>query len=79
MANYMNKAEVTYKESDIFKPTFKPGTRVPRSGIYVCTNCRDEAACNEGDPFPPQNHRQHSVSKGAIEWQLLVVTQRGPD
>jgi hypothetical protein len=39
-------------------------TPPPRSGIYMCTNCGDEAACNKGDPLPPQDHRQYKPSKG---------------
>lgn len=79
MALYKNGNELTHTDSRDFDLRHKPGTQVPKSGIYLCTNCRDEVACNAGDPFPPQNHRQHSTAKGDILWQLLVSTQRGPD
>lgn len=79
MALYQNGNELTHTTDARFDAVHTPGTRAPYSGIYVCTNCRDEAACNHGDPLPPQNHRQHSTSKGVIRWQLLVQTQRGPD
>lgn len=50
----------------------KPGDTVGMSGIYRCTGCDKERACNEGDPFPPQNHHQHSAGRPPIRWQLLV-------
>jgi hypothetical protein len=58
--------------------TYRPGTICPHSGIYICINCRDEAACNAGDPLPPQNHRQHPDTTKPILWKLLVCTQTGP-
>lgn len=79
MALYQNGNELTHEIAAKFDAVYTPGTSAPYSGIYICTNCRDEAACNHGDPLPPQNHRQHSTAKGAIRWQLLVQTQRGPD
>jgi hypothetical protein len=79
MALYQNGSELTHEINARFDTQHPPGTKAPWSGIYMCTNCRDEAACNHGDPLPPQNHRQHSVTKGPIRWVLLVQTQRGPD
>ncbi|ADH88026.1 conserved hypothetical protein [Ancylobacter novellus DSM 506] len=78
MALYQNGNELTHMVDDRFDRTYKPGTVGPFSGIYICTNCRDEVACNAGNPLPPQNHRQHSPSKGDILWKLLVQTQNGP-
>lgn len=78
MAEYQDTNEVTRTKDSAFDSTYRPGDEVPRSGIYICTNCRDEVACNAGDPFPPQNHRQHKSDK-PIRWKLLVRTQRGPD
>lgn len=79
MAHYKNGDELIHTNDPRFDAIYTPGTKAPYSGIYICTNCRDEAACNYGDPLPPQNHRQHSPGKGDIRWKLLVQTQRGPD
>lgn len=79
MALYQNGNELTHETNARFNTKHRPGSVVPYSGIYICANCRDEVACNAGDPFPPQNHRQHSTSKGDIAWVLLLQTQRGPD
>lgn len=79
MAYYKKASELTKSEDKRFDAVYTPGMKAPYSGIYICTNCRDEAACNHNDPLPPQNHRQHSPSKGEVRWQLLVQTQKGPD
>lgn len=78
MALYKNSSELIASNENRFDETHKPGSIVPYSGIYMCINCRDEVACNKGDPFPPQNHRQHPSTTKAILWQLLVQTQKGP-
>lgn len=79
MAIYQNGNELTHQIDAKFDAVLAPGTKAPYSGIYICTNCRDEAACNHGDPLPPQNHRQHVPNKGDIRWKLQVHTQRGPN
>ena len=78
MATYKDGNQVTRSDSSIFDDAIRPGTPAPFSGIYMCTNCLDEDACNKGNSLPPQNHRQHNVSIGPILWRLLVCTQRGP-
>ncbi|MGI8472397.1 protein L [Pectobacterium brasiliense] len=55
-----------------------PGNTVPVSGIYRCTVCGKEITSNEGDPFPPQNHHQHT-SNESISWQLIVRTDTNGD
>jgi hypothetical protein len=60
VAYYQDTNEVRYKLSEDFRPIYRPGARVPYSGIYTCRNCKDEIASNAGDPFPPQNQRQHT-------------------
>ncbi|MDG2903816.1 hypothetical protein P7M55_25725, partial [Vibrio parahaemolyticus] len=52
---------------------YNPADDVPVSGIYRCTVCGKEITSNKDDPFPPQNHHQHSQSQ-AIKWQLIVRT-----
>ena len=79
MARYKDRTQVTHSDSSIFDETYRPGKAAPYSGIYVCINCWDEAACNYGQPLPPQNHRQHQEDRGPILWRLLVRTQTGPN
>lgn len=57
--------------------TYRPGDTVPVSGIYRCIVCGREDACNENDPFPPQNHTQHPQGRG-VEWQLNVRAEQTP-
>ncbi len=51
--------------------TYSPGNNVPVSGIYRCVVCEKEIASNKDDPFPPQNHHQHSGG-AKISWQLII-------
>ena len=67
--------EVTKTELKHWNDVHRPGEEIPHSGIYFCTGCNKEIACNEGDPFPPQNHSQHSHSAPPIRWKLLVKTE----
>lgn len=53
---------------------YSPGSTVPVSRIYRCPGCNREVTSNEGDPFPPQDHHQHSPSQGKIRWKLNVRT-----
>jgi hypothetical protein len=57
---------------------YTPGQAVPVSGIYRCEVCGKEVTSNEGDPFPPQNHHQHT-NRSAISWQLIVRTDTNGD
>ena len=59
---------------DWWKNEYGPGDTVPVSGIYRCLGCNREITSNDDDPFPPQNHHQHTVSQGAIRWTLNVRT-----
>lgn len=53
---------------------YNPGDKVPLSGIYRCLGCKREVTSNENDPFPPQNHHQHSTEQGKIRWKLNIRT-----
>ena len=53
---------------------YGPSMKVPVSGIYICIGCKKEVTSNHGDPFPPQNHHQHSSAQGDIRWKLNVRT-----
>jgi hypothetical protein len=69
-----------YKEAKFFKENkglifdqkFKPGIEAPHPGIYRCAGCGDEIAIAGGHRLPPQNHHQHTLLSGDIEWQLIV-------
>lgn len=75
MAWYIDKTKVkqsTETQLAHWNAVHTPGSTVGDSGIYYCTGCGKERACNEGDPFPPQNHHQHSKDQGDIRWKLRV-------
>ena len=87
MAEYTSKTKIYLKEVNLNDQSFHsfllgntwdqshhPGDIVSFSGIYYCTVCGHEAACNKDDPFPPQNHKQHPKSCGDIQWKLVVKT-----
>lgn len=73
MAKYKYTRYLERVDLDVFDCEYSPGDDVPHSGIYKCKVCGNEAACNEGDPFPPQNHHQHPSSQ-QIRWKLIVTT-----
>ncbi|WP_145578657.1 protein L [Yersinia alsatica] len=57
---------------------YSPSDTVPVSGIYRCKVCGKEITSNKDDPFPPQNHHQHSSGQ-KISWQLIVRTDTNGD
>ncbi|MGN6478776.1 protein L [Luteibacter sp.] len=61
-----------------WRKTYHTGETVPVSGIYRCEGCGREDCCNENDPFPPQNHHQHTVAQGKIRWRLNVRADHKP-
>jgi hypothetical protein len=75
MARYKYGFGINQDPNPIFDQLFSPGQAVPISGIYRCQGCGHEDACNSGDPFPTQNHMQHSLQLGKpILWKLVVGT-----
>lgn len=72
MASYKYAHFLKENDSEAFDQLHPPGSIAANSGIYRCKNCGDEAACNKGQPLPPQNHRQHDPKLGDIRWQLIV-------
>lgn len=76
MAYYNNNKTTYLKSSDsyLFDLKWGPGEEVEQSGIYRCTSCGLEAACNKGDHFPPQNSKQHPKKEDDIQWKLVVAT-----
>ncbi len=63
---------LTKVDMDVFDTTYKPGDNTPHSGIYRCEGCGSAIASNLGNPLPPQNHHQHTLSQGDIRWRLIV-------
>lgn len=49
-----------------------PATATPYSGIYKCHACGREIVSTFSHPLPPQNHHQHAVGQGPIQWRLIV-------
>jgi hypothetical protein len=62
-----------------WKNEYRPSDTVPVSGIYRCMGCKREITSNENEPFPPQNHHQHTTSQGSIRWKLNVRTNTQGD
>lgn len=75
MAQYKHGQFLQQSNHAAFDVEHQPGAIAPDSGIYRCTNCGDEYACNKGNPLPPQNHKQHPPNTGPIRWKLLVFAQ----
>lgn len=78
MALYKHAEYLTQNDDPIFDEVRGPGQPAPRSGIYRCMGCHREAACNEGEPLPPQNHHQHTQNQGSIRWRLIVYADHRP-
>lgn len=75
MALYKYSQFLGLNSGDAFDSIHTPGTSTPNSGIYRCEGCGHEVASNAGNPLPPQNHHQHSISQGNIRWRLVVYAQ----
>jgi hypothetical protein len=74
MSWYIDSSRLTeaVADKDWWTTTYLPGEEVPVSGIFRCLGCGREDACNAEDPFPPQNHHQHTTDQGRIRWRLNV-------
>jgi hypothetical protein len=76
MSWYTNDSQLT-KVNDTnewWRTVYSTGDNVPVSGIYRCLGCKREITSNKNDPFPPQNHHQHSPNQGSVRWKLNVRT-----
>jgi hypothetical protein len=79
MALYQYDAFISKTANDKdFDFLHKPGSATPFSGIYRCHGCGREVVSEHNKPFPPQNHHQHAVGQGAIEWRLIVWANGNP-
>lgn len=72
MALYKYGENLSHVRDAAFDARHAPGVRAPHPGIYRCVNCGDEIAIAGGHTLPPQNHHQHNLGEGPIQWQLLV-------
>ena len=72
MALYQDPKYFTQSSHQNFSKLHAPGTVVHDSGIYRCEACGDEIAANKGQPLPPQNHHQHLLQQGKIQWRLIA-------
>ncbi|CAK1942058.1 Protein L [Vibrio crassostreae] len=81
MSWYIDASKLTKAISNKahWQDSYTPGTEVPVSGIYRCVGCNKEITSNAGDPFPPQNHHQHTPRQGAVNWKLNVRTNTNGD
>ena len=78
MALYKYPQYLNQSTDAAFDKEHTPGQAVPHSGIHRCMGCGREIAANANDPFPPQNHHQHSAEQGSIRWRLVVYAQGDP-
>jgi len=76
MAQYKYDKYLSKSEHSEYDNVYLPGSTCANSGVYRCEGCGDEIASNKGNPFPPQNHHQHSQSQGSIRWKLIVFAQQ---
>lgn len=72
MAWFKYEQYLKKSNGDAYDSVYGPGAKVPHSGIYRCQGCGREIAANKSDPFPPQNHHQHTSTQGTIRWRLAV-------
>ena len=75
MALYKYAQIVKASDDSAFDTIHTPGTNTAHSGIYRCEGCGKEVTSNAGNPLPPQNHHQHSVSQGHVRWRLAVYSE----
>lgn len=72
MALYKNGNFLTQSSDVAFDKEYNPGDLTPHSGIYRCMGCGHEIVSEANNPFPPQNHHQHTPAQGKIRWRMVV-------
>jgi hypothetical protein len=63
-------------EDPAFDKLVAPNASAPWPGIYRCHACGHEIAIAAGHNLPPQNHHQHAVGAGPIQWRLVCSHKR---
>lgn len=76
MAQYKYQEYLNHSEHSEYDNIYHPGAAAPNAGVYRCTSCGDEIGIAKGHTLPPQNHHQHNVGAGPIQWQLIVFAQQ---
>jgi hypothetical protein len=71
MALYKNKDFIEHSDDPAFDKLVAPSTNAPWPGIYHRHACGHEIAIASGHVLPPQNHHQHAVGLGPIQWRLV--------
>jgi hypothetical protein len=72
VALYKHSAFIEYSSDDAFDKLCAPGSAAPWPGIYRCHVCGHEIAIAREHILPPQNHHQHKIGAGPIQWRLVV-------
>lgn len=68
---------LVHSQDSAFESLNSLGAVVLHLGIYRWANCNDAIAIAAGHILPPQNHKHHSQSTGAMSCQFLMCpTQR---
>jgi len=76
MAYFKYQQFLSHHTHAAFDEKLPPGTATANPGIYRCVACGDEIAIAKGHVLPPQNHHQHPLGVGKIEWQLVVCANQ---
>jgi hypothetical protein len=72
MALYKYGAYIEISQDAAFDQLNTPSTSAPWPGIYRCHACGHEIGIAQGHTLPPQNHHQHTLAQGPIQWRLVV-------
>jgi len=72
MALYKHKEFIDPSNDAAFDTLLEPGTAARWPGIYRCHACGHEIAIAGGHILPSQNHHQHALGIGPIQWRLVV-------
>lgn len=78
MTLYKYTAFLTQSQDQAFDQLYAPGQVPPHSGIYRCHGCGREVVAEHGRTLPPQNHHQHAVNQGPVQWRMAVYADHDP-
>ena len=72
VALYKYQQFITQSTDKAFDKIFQPSSAATWPGIYRCEGCGHEIAIAGNHILPAQNHHQHTLAQGAIQWRLAV-------
>ena len=72
-ASTMHLKKTNTPTNEIWTTDHKPGTKVPKAGIYRCKECPVEIGIAHGHILPATDHHTHQ-SGDPIRWKLIVRT-----